>query len=538
MRQQKWEFLVQTSMPDRMSGGTEVPVLLSMLRRRAKVLVLGLLAGALLALLAGSGQERYRGQASLLIAAPGTGSSDANSLERNLTSQISVLRGRETAGAVAELVGGATTTQDVLSATTIDAVAGSDVVQIQTIAQSPTQAEKVAQGYVDVYLESSAARSRARVAPELKRLDTRLTAINVGVAATNQQLQAALRPFILRFGTPGASIPDPRSVAPEAAAQQQLLLNEYDRLLGQRQQLEQEQQLQSRSIVLQDATAEGEPVGPDRRQQLFIMLVAGFVSIGVALIIDAASGRAVSEQELERALGTPIAARIGADRRLRRTPLLLHQQGWQATEDERILWLRAERLCPRGATALIVVTGASTSTGATTVAQMLALQFAESGHATVLVDAVGGRGSLTEELGAEVDGGLPSLIADRTASYEPLTHVRDNLDVLGSGPDLAPPSRAALSRAVEALSTRADIVVIDAPAALGPAVGVVQDAHAVVLAVDARQAKIRQMEKLGLVLLDLRERLLPVLTHPRASRRRTATGRPRKRLREPAATAR
>jgi Mrp family chromosome partitioning ATPase len=531
-------LFVQTSTSDRMSAGTEVPMLLAMLRRRARVLLLGLLLGVLLALLAGSGQERYRGQASLLIPPPGTGNSDANSLERNLNSQISVLRSRETASAVADMLGAGVTPQEVTSATTIDAVPGSDVVQIQTIAQRPALAEGIAASYVDVYLKASAERSRARVAPELERLDTRLSAINQEIAVTNQQLQAALEPFIRRSGAPGASIPDPRTVAPEAAAQQQLLLTEYDRLLGQRQQLEQEQQLQSRPTVLQDATVEDEPVGPDRRQQLLIVLVAGLISVGVALAIDAASGRAVSEQELERALGTPIAARIGADRRLRRSPLPLRHEDWKATEDERILWLRAERLCPSDRTALIIVTGASISTGASTLAQMLALQFAESGHRTVLVDAVGGRRSLTDGLGADQDGGLAALVADPTTPYGVLTPVNDNLDVLGSGPDLAAPSRAGLTQAVHALSSQAEIIIIDAPPALGPAVGVVQSAHAVVLAVDARQAKIRPMEELGLVLSDLRDRLLPVLTQPRTSRRRDPVSPSGRRSTQPVATAR
>ena len=528
---------MQPSTFENMSGGTGLPILLAMLRRRAGVLVLGLLLGVVLALLVGTGQDRYRGQASLIIAAPSTGFSDADSLERNLNSEIAVLRSRETASAVAELVGGDTTAQDVLAATTIDAVAGSDLVQIQTTADSPAQAEDIAAGYVTAYLDASADRSRALVEPELERLDTRLAAISAEIADTNQQLQAALEPFLRRSATPGANVPGPGTVAPEAAARQQQLLTEYDRLLGQRQELEQEQQLQNRSTVLQGATVEDEPVGPDRRLQLLIVLVSGLVSLGVALALDAASGRIVSDQELERALGAPIAARLGSQRRLRRSSVLLRQTGWQATEDERLLWLRAERLCPSNGTALIVVTGASTSTGATTVAQVLALQFADSGHSTVVVDAVGGQDALTDRVGDQGDGGFAALRADSSKPYAALTPVRENLHLLGGGPDLVTPSRAALTQAVEALSTQTEIIVVDAPPALGSAVGIVQDAHVVVVAIDPRRAKVRQMNEFGLVLSGLRERLLPVLTPSRTQRRRWFARQSPGRPADPASTA-
>lgn len=507
-----------------MTDSMEVSYLLAMLRRRIRVLVLGVLLGVLLALLLGSVASRYQAQAQLLIGAPATGGSDANSLERNLNSQLSVLRSRETARAVSERVDGRLGTQEVVQATEISEVAGADVVLIQTTASGPALAAAVADAYVDVYLETSAERAQARIAPELQRLDQRLAQIDREIALTNQQLAAAVAPFLRRTG-PGAAIPDPRTVAPDAAARQQLLLSEYDRLLSQRQDIEQQQQLRSASSVLQEAVADERPLGPDRRRQVAVVLIAGLVSIAVALAVDALSGRAVTDHEVERALGARIAARFRRDRRLQRSPLGLLDR--PATEDERLLWLRAERLLPAQGTALIVVTGAVQGSGSTTVALSLANQFELSGHRAILVDAAAGPSSLTTQLGATDDGGLPTLLQDATAVEQALSPLEGNLQLLGRGRSNDRVSRAALVAAVAALSHRADVIVIDAEPTLGPAVSVAPQAHAIVLVVDGARAKATQLEELGLVLADFRGKLLPVLTHP-SKRRGAVPGRSRR----------
>lgn len=512
-----------------MSASAEVPYLFAMLRRRLRVLVLGLLLGVLFALLVGAGADRYQAQAQLLIGAPATGSSDANSLERNLNSQLSVLRSRETAAAVSELLGERVTTAEVVESTTISAVPGADVVLIQTVTGSPAQAQAIADAYVEVYLATSAERAQARIAPELERLNTRLAELDTAVAETNQQLAAAVAPFLRRTG-PSAPVPDPRTVAPEAAARQQLLLNEYDRLLAQRQTLQQEQQLRTLSSVLQEAVADEEPVGPDRRQQVAIVLGAALASVAVALAIDALSGRAVSEQEVEAALGAPIAARLPSERRLRSSPLRVQDRDRVAREEERLLWLRVERLLPSVGPALVVVTGASSASGATTVALVLAQQLRLSGRSAVLVDTVGGPGSLTDELDRRDEGGIPALVQRPPSVDSAVSQPAGDVPVLTYGPSTDPLSREDLDRAVEILHAHSEVVVVDTDPALGGAFRLAQRADAVVLAVNVDRAKAKRLEELGLVMSDFRDRLLPVLTHPsrsgRGASRRSAPGGP------------
>ena len=501
-----------------MTSSTEVSYLFAMLRRRARVLLLGLSLGILVAVLLGTSADRYQAQAQLLIGAPSTSNADANSLERNLTSQLSVLRSRETARAVTERLAGELTTQEVLSATTIEPVAGADVVLIQTTAARPAQAEAIAGAYASVYIKTSAERARARVAPELRRLDVQLTLLDGQIATTNESIARAVAPFLQRTG-PGASIPDPRTVAPEAAARQQLLLNEYDRLLQQRQDIEQAQQLRNASSVLQEAVADEEPLGPDRRRQLGVILIAGFVSVAVALAIDTLSGRAVSELDVEQALGARIAATFRRDRRLRGSPAAVLDPRRAPAEGERLLGLRAERQLTDPGPTVIVVAGAARGCGTTTVAMSLARHFATSGRTTILVDAVGGPGSLTAVL-CLADHGGASVAADGSADVaSALVTVLDDLHVLPNGAYGDGLSRTVTGVAIDELEAIAEVVVFDAGTVFESSLSVSSRAQMQVIAVDGEHTKIRRLEELGLILADFRGTVLPVLTHPSRRRR-------------------
>lgn len=500
-----------------MTNSMDGSQLLSMLRRRRRALIVGLLLGILAALALESGQERYRAQAQLLIGGPDSNNTDANSLERNLNSQLSVLRSTGTARAVAEALGGSTGTEEVLAATTITELPGSDVVQIETLAERPAVAQAIADGYVEVYLAASAERSQAQIGPEIQRLDERLADIDRQVTATNEELADAVAPFL--NSTTG--IPDPRTVAPEAAARQQLLLNEYDRVLGQRQELQQQLQLQSRSTVLQPAVADEEPIGPDRRRQLLIVLAVGLSCLGAALALDGLTGRTISDDEVEEALDTRIAATIPAPRRFRGDSLAIDDPHRRVGEDERLLWLKTERLCPADGTALVLVTGAAPRSGVTTLAASLASQFAGSGHRTVLIDAVGGPRSVTQIMLGDRPGG--SLDSDTVPHpYLP------RLEIVGHGEDGQFASGAALRATVAAVSPEADVLIVDTEAGLGSALLLARQAHVVVVAVDAKRSKVKQLEALGLVLADVRDRLLPVLTHP-GRRKRVSLSSPRRR---------
>lgn len=493
-----------------MTGSMEAPFLLSMLRRRRRALILGLLLGVLVAVLLESGQERYRAEAQLLIGGPASGNADANSLERNLSSQLSVIGSRATARAVAEDLGSATSTQDIVASTSITEVPGSDVVQIEATANSPELAEAIADGYINVYLETSAERSESQIAPEIERLDARLTEIDGQVTATNAELAAAVAPY-LRSTT---GIPDPRTVAPEAAARQQLLLNEYDRILQQRQDLQQQQLLRSRSTVLQEAVADDQPIGPDRRRQVVIVVGVGVFFLATALAIDGLSGRTISDREVEEALDTRVAARFPARKRWGRSSLAVADPEQEAAADERLLWLKAERLCPSDGMALVLVTGAAQASGSTTVAMSLALQFAAAGRETVLMDAVGGAGSISDvwssRLSAHATGrSRPS--DDQFASMSDPGISR--LSVIVHGSPGRPTSGAALRDAVTT-SVQADVLVIDTMPGLGAAMALHREAHVVVVAVDANRSKVKALEELGVVLSGVRDRMLPVLTHP------------------------
>jgi len=503
-----------------MTGSAEVPYLLAMLRRRLPLIVGGLVLGLLLALLLGLGPKRYEAEAQVLIGSPASGSSDADSLARNVTSQLTVLRSPETAREVASRLGSGTTEEQVASATTIDEVSGADIVLVQAEDASSARAVAIANTYVAVYLEDSKKRAQARLAPDITALDDKLTELNTQIADTNQQLADAVAPYLRR--NPPVGVPDPRTVNPEAAARQTLLLNEYSGVLSQRQALEQQQQQGVDSSVLQEAVASDTPVPTSRTRQAGVVLLCLLLSAVAALVLEALSGRAATDQEVEQALGARIAARFRGRRR--RSLPFLRRRGSTADEDERLLWLRAETFLPLQGPALVVVTGAAAGTGTTTVALSLAHQFLSSGRTTVLVDTVGGPGSLSAELDGS-RGGLPALLRRPLLVDEAVSVAGDGIRVLGHGPGRGPVSREALSTAVAALHEQYQVVIVDTEPSLGSAVTLVWQADAVVLTVDGTRTTTRRLEELGLVLVGMRERLLPVLTRPSRRPRALSGGR-------------
>ena len=501
-----------------MTGSTEVPYLLAMLRRRLPLLVGGLVLGLLLALLLGLGSKRYQAEAQLLVGPPASGSSDADSVARNVTSQMTVLRSPDTARAVADRLGGGTTADQVSDATTIDEVAGSDIVLVQADAASSQQAVAIANTYLAVYLESSEERAQALLAPDITRLDDQLRDLDTQIAETNELLADAVAPYLRR--NPPVAVPDPRVVAPEAAARQTLLLNEYSGVLSQRQALEQQQQQRVESSVLQEAVADDAPVPTDRRRQVAAVLACVLLSVAAALVLEALSGRAATEQEVERALGARIAARFGR----RRLPIPFTARGQSDGEDERLLWLRTETFLPLEGASLVIVTGAAAAAGTTTVALSLARQFQSFGRSVVLVDTVGGPGSLSADLG-DSRTGIPGLLRHPLLVDEAVSVPDHGVRVLGRGAETGNVTREALSTAVATLHEHYQVVVVDTAPSLGSAVSLVWQADALVLAVDATRTGTKRLEELGLVLSGLQERLLPVLTRPSHRPRLRGAGR-------------
>lgn len=93
------------------------------------------------------------------------------------------------------------------------------------------------------------------------------------------------------------------------------------------------------------------------------------------------------------------------------------------------------------------------------------------------------------------------------------------LHLLPHGSHGRPLSGTELRHSMKAMAASADVLVIDTVAGLGSALALQHDAHVVAVAVDARRSKVKQLEELGLVLADVRDRLLPVLTQPTAHAR-------------------
>ena len=231
--------------------------------------------------------------------------------------------------------------------------------------------------------------------------------------------------------------------------------------------------------VVDEAKAPRWPYKPNLRMNALLALVLGLLGgVGLAFLFEHLDDTFRRPEELEKLLGLPVLGVIP------KTPLARGDSRPMALaghDDPRSAFAEAYRSVrtalqfstASGVPRLLTVTSAMAGEGKTTTALSLAIQFAQAGKRTLLIEADLRKPSLHRILNLDNQVGLTNYLAGGEAQPVDIakpTHIT-NLFAVPSGP--LPPNPAELlssARMVELLSLAAgkfDQVIVDSPPLLG-----------------------------------------------------------------------
>ena len=251
--------------------------------------------------------------------------------------------------------------------------------------------------------------------------------------------------------------------------------------------------------VLDRAFASKQPVKPQKGLVLAFCAVLGMILMAGMVVVRARSRAGVRHPEaiaMHTGLNvyavvpySPLEKRLERDRTSQAapTPLLVDAHpGSEPIEALRSLRVGLRVALAEASNNRVLITGATPGIGKSFIASNFAALVAQAGRRVLLINADLRKGSLNDVFGLERDGGLSELLAGQLSAQAAIrSNVRPHLDVLTTGKLPALPADLlesdAFVNALQALSPRYDLVLIDtAPvlvaadaAAVAPHCGVV-----------------------------------------------------------------
>jgi capsular exopolysaccharide synthesis family protein len=269
--------------------------------------------------------------------------------------------------------------------------------------------------------------------------------------------------------------------------------------------------LQDRASVVHEADTAGLVAPTPKRNALLAGLLGLMLGVGVAFLWNSLDQRIRNEDEIERALGLPVLARLpDATRKLRqdRTLAMLSESPSLATEAIRQLRTNVELANIDTNAKSIMVTSAAPFEGKSTTLSNLAVAIARSGRTVALVDLDLRQPTIAQYFRLQGQAGVTDVALGRTSLDRALVHVRlpgdtaipisgrapsepGILRVLPAGTPAPNPGdfvgTQALSTLLEQLEADHDVVLVDAPPLL-----VVGDAMTLSRNVDALLVVVRK----------------------------------------------
>jgi len=222
--------------------------------------------------------------------------------------------------------------------------------------------------------------------------------------------------------------------------------------------------------IIDNATTPTSPVSPRPVRDLVLGLVLGLlVGLGGALVVDALDRSVKIPAEVERLASAPSLAVVP---RIRTKSRLVGDESTPspAAEAYRALRTSLQFIDPDDPIRTLVITSPQAEDGKSTTAANLALAIASSGARVVLVDADLRQAGLSELLGVEGSVGLTSVLSGAVTLDAALQTYRPSLELLSAG--TIPPNPSELlgsqrmTRLIEGLLERCDLVIFDAPPVL------------------------------------------------------------------------
>jgi capsular exopolysaccharide synthesis family protein len=222
--------------------------------------------------------------------------------------------------------------------------------------------------------------------------------------------------------------------------------------------------------VISGPTLNSTPVSPKTKTNLALGLAAGLVvGIVLALLRELSDTSVRSPNALQSLTGRPVLGVLNYDRRAKRAPLELDSRA-RSVRAEAFRQLRTNlQFVDLGSPVhVLVVTSSVADEGKSSTAVNLAVAIADSGRSVVLIEADLRRPRVAEYLGLESSVGLTNVLVGQAQVEDVLQPWgRGALTVLPCGTIAPNPSELLgspeMSRLLERLRERFDVVVLDTP---------------------------------------------------------------------------
>lgn len=454
--------------------------------------VLFAVAGALLLVDRGS---VYESEAMVLVVPVAESAFGGTSTDRYVQNQLVVLQSAQLAREVAAVTG-VDDIEEIRNSVSFEQLPGTDIVSVRVESDSASQAQAIANGYVESYLTVLQAGVQEARSPEVDRLNQEIEETAALLDDVNQRVQETMAPFIASAN--GQVVPSIDQVDPGLATERDVVRSRYLDLLESRDAVADELiSIQTGGQFVQEA---GLPEAGVGRSGLLLLAgaFAGMVLGGLgAVALARTSPQVLDVDEVVERLDRPVVATIPAARAIRDDDWLLtgeYPSPMRTVVNE--LCVRAESSVEPGGTLTVVVAGAQRSAGATTVATAMATHFARASD-VVLVDASLADPELSRRAGADARAVVDFVEQSRSGSkarpsLSPRTTSLASLMFAGLGGDTTLQlRRREVAQLVQAATDSAQVVVVDA----GPLMSTASSAHlaeladVVVLTVPVRQQR-------------------------------------------------
>lgn len=455
-----------------------VRAFLRMLRRRWPiVLVCALVAGAATYVVQSRKTPLYQATATLLFRDPGLSSEfgggslfqPSSDPAREAATNLKLVTSADVAVATARALGipQAQVTHDVTAASE----GNSDVVAVTATNPVPAQAARIANAYVDEFIQTRQEADRSKV----------LQARQLVLDQLNQL------PADQRDGPQGASL---RSQADRLLALAGLQTGNAERVAV--------------------AATPTSPSSPHVKKTTVLGVMLGLlVGLGIALLLDQLDRSVKDTEEVERLLRAPLLGSVPESRSIARSVGLRGPDDRLDFEPFDMLRTNLRYLNVERPIRSIVVTSALPGDGKTTVAWNLAASAARSGAAVLLIEADLRRPRMAESGDLPSHTGLSTVLAGMADADDAIVSVagrhgsdEEPIDVLPAGP--VPPNPVgllesnAMQRLIREMELRYQLIVIDTPpvAVAADAIPLTQDVDGVLAVIRLNRTRRDELENL------------------------------------------
>lgn len=393
------------------------------------------------------------------------------------------------------------------------------VVSVSVRSGDPQLAKRVADAYVQAYLDLRREEIVAGLTTASAELENQLASIQEQIADIDAQIDAA--------ETPEEQAVLERDLGP----QRQILLNQQAQFRQRLDQLRVDAALSTGGAQLvQPARVPGFPVEPTPRRTLAIAVLFGLLlGLGAAFLIDFLDDSIDDPRDLEEAAGgSPVLSIVPTDPPPDHLPVSVSRPGDTAVEAYRTLRTSVQFLGLEQPLRIVQITSSVSGEGKTTTASNLAVVLAQAGNKVLVVDADLRRPRVHEVFGIDGSRGLTdALVGEAPESLITRFPLDDaHLDVLAAGRVPPNPSEMLGSRKMkallESLTSTYDVVVVDSAPVLPVTDSVVLtgSVDAVLLVVQAGRASSKMVRESVTALTRVSAPLAGVVMNRARSRRR------------------